>query len=138
MWSFTDRWCTINESGEYIKISQYKFKTIQEFEFYEKIHTQYDSHLDLIYRANFAKLFLDSKNIFNYHLTVRPGMFTDIVPDAAKKWNDVDFSNISLGDYSLIFPPALDAHHGAAHPGPLAHKSTAEDIYKEIINAYNK
>jgi hypothetical protein len=138
MWTFTNRWCTINKLGEYTIISQYKFKTIQELELYEKLFTEEDSQIDFIYRANFAKLFLDNKNVFNYHFTVSPKMFLNPLPDNVNKWNSVKFSDVSLDDYRLMFPPALDTQHGAPHPGPLAHKFAAGFIFKEITDAHNK
>lgn len=140
MWTFANRWCTLNELEEYVKISEYSFNTIQEFDLYDKIFTEYDLHLDMIYRANFAKLYLDKKDINNYHLTVSPKMFTynNVFPESAKQWNCVKFSDVSLDDYRLMFPPALDTKYGNPHPGPLAHKFAADFIYKEVTNAYNK
>lgn len=137
MWSFTNRWCTINELNKYTQISQYNISTMKEFELFDTVFTEYDLYLDLIYRSNFAKLFLDNKNIFNYHLTVNPKMLLTL-SDVVKKWNNVKFSDTNLDEFRLIFPPALDAEYGTPHPGIEAHRLVAMELYKELSDAHNK
>lgn len=140
MWTFPNRWCVINEFNQYTKISESDTKNIKELELYHKLLPDFDLTIDLFYRANFAKLFLDKKGIFNYHLSVAPNRFTNrnVIPKFVENWNLVNFSKINLSLSRANFPPALDTKHGNPHPGPLAHEFTANLIYREISNAHNK
>jgi hypothetical protein len=102
---------------------------------YDKVFTIADLQLDFIYRANFAKLYLDNKKLKNYHLSVDP---YESLPNVMPNWNMVNFSQIDLSMISYWMPKALDVANGSPHPGPEAHQIVATGLFEEISNAYNK
>jgi hypothetical protein len=134
MWSFIERWCILDFNIIYNSFSfnNSKIDTIMQF---DKVFTITDLQLDFIYRANFAKMYLDNKNLKNYHLSVKP---KDCCPEIMPVWNTVDFVNIDLTLISSQTPTALDTAHGRPHPGPEAHRIVAMKLCKEISNAHNK
>lgn len=133
MWSFTDRWCVfkdhksisrlVNDSGHDLVLQ------------YDKVFTITDLQLDFIYRANFAKMYLDNKNLKNYHLSVDPH---GCCPLNIPQWNSVNLLSVSMSGLQTHTAPALDILDGNPHPGPEAHQIVALKISKEIFNAYNK
>lgn len=135
MWSFIERWCILNcqSSGvTRLRLSGIDPDVMLQ---YDKIFTVHDLQLDFIYRANFAKMYLDNKNLKNYHLSVA----TDFcLPPVMPKWNVVDFIKINMTYMRYHTTPALDITNGNPHPGTEAHQIVAMGICNEISNAYNK
>lgn len=122
MWSFPDRWCTISESG----INRLQLE--ENIVAFDRVFTEYDLEFDLIYRANFAKLFLDRLNVKNYHLCVN----TDFCKVAdTLSWNLVSFDDINMCNIKLTVPPALDLDN--PHPGIEAHKIVADRLYVKML-----
>ena len=138
MWSFIERWCLFkNETSigsriTYSEMSKNPKLVMQ----YDQVFTLEDLQMDFIYRANFAKMFLDNKNLKNYHLSVNPTVFC---PKVMPVWNTVTISKIDLQFISRYVPRALDVGPlGAGHPGPEAHQIVATALVEEISNAHNK
>ena len=90
-----------------------------------------DLQLDFIYRANFAKFYLDNKNLKNYHMSVKP---EECFPTVVPQWNAVNFSNVSMTNIQRYTAPALDGNH----PGIEAHSILAMQLYNELFDAHNK
>ena len=109
--------------------------------FYNNYFTWYNAFYESYQQINFAKMYLDSKGIANYHTTCetlpytgiierrlpwfklfRENRFTEIAFETPS-WNTVDLHQIDLYDNG-----ALDNDH----PSVDAHKSMAEDIYNII------
>ena len=135
MWSFTERWCILNRQGNVatrLRLSEIDSGVMLQ---YDKIFTVHDLQLDFIYRANFAKMHLDNKNLKNYHLSVAPDF---CLPPVMPKWNIVDFIKINMTWLRDHNPPALDIASGNPHPGPEAHQILAQELCDEIFNAHNK
>ena len=134
MWSFINRWCILKDQTSFSRVVYSGFGEDAALQ-YDKIFTIEDLQLDFIYRANFAKMFLDNKNLKNYHLSVNPTMFC---PKVMPVWNTVTISKIDLQFISQYVPPALDIANGNPHPGPGAHQILAQGLCDEISNAHNK
>jgi hypothetical protein len=137
MWSFLERWCKIKNYTSIDRLTQTSegndFNNILSQ--YDKVFTFEDMQLDFIYRANFAKLYLDNKNLKNYHLSANP---PECCPKVMPVWNTVNFSNLSMCHIAVQHPPALDIANGNPHPGPGAHRIVAMGLCDEISNAHNK
>lgn len=103
--------------------------------YYKNFFSYYNTNIEAYQQINFAKLYLDSKGIKNYHVTCQDLPFTDLTSGdtllnpntksqlTAPHWNTVDLRHQPLYDRN-----ALDSHH----PSISAHEKIAEDIYKII------
>jgi hypothetical protein len=129
MWTFIERWCKINNdaSTNRVVVGSNPNVALQ----FDKVFTLDDLQLDFIYRANFAKMYLDNKNLKNYHMSVKPELYC---PDEMPVWNAVDFYKISLTYISHRMPPALDVKPGPPHPGPIAHEILATALLEDLLN----
>jgi hypothetical protein len=138
MWSFVERWCKIKNYTSIIRLislTSMENDPNDVLSQYDKVFTYEDMQLDFIYRANFAKLYLDNKNLKNYHLSVNPEEFClKVMP----VWNAVDFVDINLTFISSWTPKALDIANNGGHPGPEAHQIVAIELIEELSNAHNK
>lgn len=126
MWSFPDRWCCMSNTG----ITRIDLENRNTLIAYDNIFTEYDLEFDLVYRANFAKLFLDNRKIKNYHLCVNTD-YCKLVDDIS--WNAVVFSKINMCSIKLMHPPALDVIFGDYHPGVGAHYELTELLHTELL-----
>ena len=134
MWSFISRWCILKDQTSFSRVVYSGFGEDAALQ-YDKIFTIEDLQLDFIYRANFAKFYLDNKNLKNYHLSVN---LKDSSPKVMPTWNSVNFSKLSLTEMQKYTLPALDTANGNPHPGPEAHQIVAMGLCDEISNAHNK
>lgn len=109
--------------------------------FYNNYFTWYNAFYESYQQINFAKMYLDSKGIANYHTTCESLPYTGIIERqlpwlrffkennytetafAIPNWNTVDLHQIDTYDKG-----ALDNDH----PSVDAHKKMAEDIYNII------
>ena len=136
MWTFLERWCILTDSEVPDKSFSFNNSSLENIMQYDKVFTTEDLQLDFIYRANFAKLYLDKLNLKNYHLSVNP---EDICPKVMPKWNNVDFVDVNLALISSWTPKALDTGRNyGGHPGPKAHRIVATELIKELFDAHNK
>lgn len=137
MWSFLERWCKIKNYTSIDRLIQTSEGNDLNniLSQYDKVFTFEDMQLDFIYRANFAKLYLDNKNLKNYHLSVNP---PECCPKVMPVWNTVNVVNIDLLLISNLTPKALDVATGCPHPGPEAHRIVAMQLVEELSNAHNK
>jgi hypothetical protein len=137
MWAYITRWCILNDDTSVSRIAWPDMQKNYDLAMqYGKIFTLEDLQLDFIYRANFAKLFLDNKNLTNYHLSSAP---IECCPKILPMWNTVSISEIDMTYISQFVPRALDAHVGyIGHPGPEAHQIVATRLVKEMFDAHNK
>jgi len=156
MWSYFARTCFFENQKDYKRImpgnldwrvtegKQLKqirkdFKYNQDF--YNNYFTWYNAFYESYQQMNFAKMYLDSKGIANYHTTCetlpysgimekklpwfkffRENRYTEVA-FAIPNWNTVDLHQIDTYDQN-----ALDNDH----PSVDAHKKMAEDIYNII------
>ena len=135
MWTFLERWCILKDSEISNRSFSFNNSNLEDIMQYDKVFTTTDLQLDFIYRANFVKLYLDNKNLKNYHLSVHPPFcFPKVMP----VWNNVDFVDINLSLISSWTPKALDTGNFGGHPGPDAHRIVAVGLCDEISNAHNK
>lgn len=136
MWTFVERWCKIKNYTSIIRLTQTSMENDPNvLSQYDKVFTYEDMQLDFIYRANFAKLYLDNKNLKNYHLSVQPPF---CCPEIMPVWNTVDFVDIDLSLIGTWTPRALDTANFGGHPGPAAHQMVAIGLIEELSNAHNK
>lgn len=73
-------------------------------------------------KFNQIKMFLDSKQIANYHFHVDQDELEPF------KWNQFDMMPVDYANIRTKNPLAEDN----LHPGPRAHKELADDIFKQI------
>jgi lysophospholipase L1-like esterase len=156
MWSYFARTCFFENQKDYKRIipghlnwhvtKGKQLKQIREDiryckDFYNNYFTWYNAFYESYQQMNFAKMYLDSKGIANYHTTCETLPYTGIkekklhwfkffsenkhteIKFAVPSWNTVDLHQIDLYDHG-----ALDNDH----PSVDAHKKMAEDIYNII------
>jgi hypothetical protein len=149
MWSYFSRTCFWDDNGNFKRImpSSADWKkdsrnTRKDKDFcriyYENFFSYYNSNYESYQQINFAKMYLDTQGIKNYHTTVEVLPFVEDIYNSQllenKKlansklenlfqWNTVDLHHQKLYDNA-----ALDNEH----PSVDAHKKIAEDIYKII------
>ena len=156
MWSYFARTCFFENQKHYKRIipghlgwrvtKGKQLKQIREDlkyceNFYNNYFTWYNAFYESYQQINFAKMYLDSKGIANYHTTCETLPYTGIVEKdlpwfrffienrytetafAVPSWNTVDLHQIDTYDKG-----ALDNDH----PSVDAHKKMAEDIYNII------
>jgi hypothetical protein len=138
MWAYIERWCILNDDTSVSRIAWSDMRKNYDLTMqYDKIFTLEDLQIDFIYRANFAKMYLDNKNLKNYHLSAAP---IECCPKVMPVWNAVNISKIDLTYISQFVPRALDAGLGGntGHPGPEAHQIVAAGLIEELSDAHNK
>ena len=156
MWSYFARTCFFENQKDYKRIMPgninwrvTKGKQLKQIRvdknycenFYNNYFTWYNAFYESYQQMNFAKMYLDSKGIANYHTTCETLPYTGIkekklhwfkffsenkhteIKFAVPSWNTVDLHQIDLYDHG-----ALDNDH----PSVDAHKKMAEDIYNII------
>lgn len=133
MWSFLERWCILKDPTSISRLVLDKdYDAVLQ---YDKVFTITDLQLDFIYRANFAKLYLDSKNLKNYHLSVNP---EECIPGVIPQWNLVNLLDVNMAKIQHYTAPALDTVDENPHPGHEAHQIVASRLINEISYAHNK
>lgn len=141
-WTHTDRWCIIRDKDiEAFGIWNYgkakkdaRFGTMSQegindpitsiaTAFYEHIHDDEDRKQEMHRDIEFAKLYLNSKGIKNYHMTA------------------MNLNNNNIGGYSWFNTKILDVDVQKTkdqnqlasdnhHPGTKAHQIVAEKVFK--------
>lgn len=89
--------------------------------FYEHLYSDYDSILELRCRADHAKLYLDSKNITNFHALLSVTHVNTEICD----WSTVKFMDVDFDAIKNLHPYALDG----AHPNQAAHDQYAKELH---------
>jgi len=121
LWTYPNRWCTITEDSVEPFIHHKKDKRNQFY--YQFMHNDYDLLLDTFTRMNFAKMYLDRKEIKNLHFVVNSNMLKYI-----PEWSTVKFEELFSDDYRFKYPLGLDG----AHPGEESHEKFGLDIANKI------
>ena len=132
-WTFTDRFCVIRKDN-ILRLGVWhanpsKFateKTLNEKQqvstaFFSNVHDDNDMSLNQHYCIHYANLFLDSKKIKNYHIILHNYLRKDY------KFFDTKILEIDYLELIKNNPLAMDNDH----PGEMAHKLLAQDIFKE-------
>jgi hypothetical protein len=136
MWSFVERWCKIKNYTSIDRLTHNLMKSNPNvLSQYDKVFTFEDMQFDFIYRANFAKMYLDKLNLKNYHLSVNP---EECCLKVMPVWTVVDFIGINLSLMRIWTHRALDIANNGGHPGPEAHQMVAIGLIEELSNAHNK
>jgi hypothetical protein len=140
LWTYFTRSCVFQDDGSVRRIlvqdisclgmptDHRKWNKI----YYKNFYTDQEAIKDGYFRANFAKLYLDSIGIKNYHYTcvdsgTQPTGPSSIKP--APKWSCIDFPDIKF----INLDTALDE----MHPGINSQKRLAIDIYKDLNKNYD-
>tara|TARA_Y200000002_G_scaffold344230_1_gene317311 strand:- start:533 stop:1249 length:717 start_codon:yes stop_codon:yes gene_type:complete len=87
--------------------------------FYEHIYDDEDMKQEMLRNIQFAKLYLDTKQIKNYHMTLSYDQYT-------YKWFDTDLLPIDWQKIKDENPYAPDNQH----PGSQAHQIVAQEVFK--------
>lgn len=125
LWTYPHRDCILVDSNKIIQAT-----ARDNYNWYiEKIkHGDFDVYHQMWTYINYAKLYLDNKNISNYHFTID---FRYIVNPP--KFNIVYIEDLDFLKIRDQFDVALDKDH----PGKMGHLQTAKQM-KVKIDAYNK
>jgi len=123
LWSYIDRYCVIKKDDVHPFGVWNKDKSTKMY--YRHVHDNYDSCTDFHIRSNHIKLYLDAKQIFNLH-----GIINRSHVLYTPEWNSVDLIKVHMAEIKKMFEPAIDG----IHPGELAHKHFANELFKIINN----
>jgi len=132
MWSYVDRTCFFQDDNTFkrLMIQDVTNDAMPESSdkkytkgFYKRFYTRTDLLIETFMKINFAKLFLDTHGIKNYHFTCD----NDLVLNKAPVWN---CTNFTLPDALSGNMPdkALDNQH----PGPITHSTMASQMHNYI------
>ncbi len=132
-WSFIDRWCIIKDDDEIYQfgiwntekgrlLSGWSEQTLQgglskiATAFYEHIHDDEDRIQEMLRDIEFARLYLDSKGIKNYHMSVGKDAIIE------KNWFKTKILDIDW--------QSQDKAPDKVHPGIQTHKIVAQKIFE--------
>ena len=138
LWTYFSRSCVFAEDGSVRRLMSQDIsnnnisKNDRKWNkiYYNKFYTDQDAIKDGYFRANFAKLYLDSIGIKNYHYTCFEQQ--SIGPSSIKpapKWSCIDFPDIRFTPSDV----ALDR----LHPGIRSQHQMAMDIYEDLKTNYD-
>lgn len=133
LWSHIERFCIIRdpynkEKGYDVEHIAPHIKTKNSQYYFTRMYNENDHLIAFYTYANYVKMLLESKNIQNYQLTVKP--YHDSL---TFDWNNVKFLKTSLETDIRRSKEIFNDHaRDGSHPGVKAHKKFAELIYKEI------
>ena len=130
MWSYFDRTCFFQDDNTYRRLMGQDIANVTMSasdkkytkQFYKQFYTRTDLLIETFMKINFAKLFLDTHGIKNYHFTCDDMLTKMSVP----VWN---CANVTIPDgikHNVDF--ALDNQH----PGPVSHSIIASQIHNYI------
>lgn len=137
-WQWIFRHNTTNEERSNLpkkemKLIKAEYKLCMNY--YEKYFSYFNSNYESYQQINFAKMYLDSKGIKNYHTTCEqlPYSAADAkgLLKSAPKNNNVQIPNwntVNIHSQTLYDKNAADR----SHPSMKAHKKIARDIYNFI------
>jgi lysophospholipase L1-like esterase len=156
MWSYFARTCFFENQKHHKRIipgsldwritKGKQFKQIREDlkyceNFYNNYFTWYNAFYESYQQINFAKMYLDSKGIANYHTTCETLPYTGIIERqlhwfkffSENKFTEIEFT---VPSWNTVDLHQIDTYDKGAldndHPSVAAHKSMAEDIYNII------
>ena len=132
MWTYFSRSCFFQDDGSVkrIMVQDIPNRNIPFSDrewtksYYKTFYTAQDAIKDAYFRANFAKLYLDSIGIKNYHTTCHEQH--DIKMVKAPLWNNVELLDIG---FTL---PRIDIALDNEHPGLNSHKMYSNNLYNII------
>ena len=126
-WSFIDRWCIIRDQAiEEFGIwntdqKEYRIpETKTAKAFYEHIHDDEDRTQEMQRDIEFARLYLDSKGIKNYHMSVCKDLIVE------KNWFKTKILDIHWRKIKSQRKKGLDK----LHPGIEAHQIVAQKVFE--------
>tara|TARA_B100001094_G_C18109603_1_gene760379 strand:- start:685 stop:1320 length:636 start_codon:yes stop_codon:yes gene_type:complete len=132
-WSFIDRWCIIQKDDVHqfgiwntTNLNKRYSKTLPITKtataFYEHIHDDEDRIQEMQRGIEFSRLYLDSKGIKNYHMSVTQSL----VLDNPKSWFKTKILDVNWKKLKAGQEPGLDG----LHPGIKAHQIVAEKVFE--------
>jgi hypothetical protein len=132
MWTYFSRSCFFQDDGSVKRIMVQDISCLGmptdhrrwNKSYYKTFYTDQDAIKDAYFRANFAKLYLDSIGIKNYHTTCHEQH--DIKKVKAPLWNNVELLDIG---FTL---PRIDIALDNDHPGLNSHKMFYNNLYNII------
>lgn len=119
-WSYIDRHSLIKKHS-IEQVGPWKKDKISK-SFYKHLYDRHDRMWEFYSKFNQITMFLDSKQIANYHFHVDQDELEPF------KWNQFDMMPVDYANIRTKNPLAEDN----LHPGPRAHKELADDIFKQI------
>ena len=120
LWSHKDRWCVFDNDRTHQVNAWNSDKRSRSF--FKFLHNNIDMSIDLHSRIHYVNMYLNNKNIKNFHL------YADTNYKTAYKWFDVDMLHTDMKECRSTNPPAKYDHH----PGIQAHIMFANQVYNEI------
>ena len=139
-WQWITRHKTTNE--ERSNLPKKRMKEIRDeyklcMDYYEKYFSYFNSNYESYQQINFAKMYLDSKGIKNYHTTCERLPFREDfkyinsiakLPPKKTKVEIPNWNTVNLHSQTLYDKNAADG----SHPSVKAHKKIAQDIFNFI------
>jgi len=140
LWTYFSRSCVFQDDGSVkrIMVQDIPNKNMPKQHrnwnkiYYKDFYTDQEAIKDGYFRANFAKLYLDSIGIKNHHYTCSESNTQPTGPRSIKPaptWSCIDFPDIRF----KLKDRALDG----MHPGVLSQEQLAIDIYKDLNKSYD-
>lgn len=128
-WSFIDRWCVI-QKGDIHHFGLWNTSsgrnglpiTKTATAFYEHIHDDEDRIQEMQRDIEFARLYLDSKGIKNYHMSVKK----ELIFNNPKSWFKTKILDVNWKKIKAEQEKGLDG----LHPGPKAHQIVAGKVFE--------
>ena len=121
-WTFVDRDCFFDRVP---RISPW-LRDLPSKLYYRYFWSNLDRHYDFFNRADHVDRYLTSKKIKHYNIQTLGGSSlggTDYRPEKIPNWCEVDFLPMDINTNGI--DQALDK----MHPGPLTHKTFANDVF---------
>ena len=130
MWSYFNRTCFFQDDNTYRRLmaqditNNNKSASDKKYtkRFYKQFSTETDLLIETFMKINFAKLFLDTHGIKNYHFTCD----NRLLQMAPPVWN---CANVTIPDGSKH---NVDVALDNQHPGPMSHSIIASQIHNYI------
>ena len=141
LWTYFDRSCIFQDDGSNKRLmiqdvtNLYINDELRKYtkEYYKKYHTNTNAIHESYLNINYAKLYLDSIGIKNYHFTCSNDVnMNNFVKSIFFKWNNVDM--LDKLDYTKC---RTDSALDKLHPGITSQKNIANEIHKLIKEENN-
>ena len=134
LWTNFSRTTFNTEKNKWFDIGPHSLATRKKTKssiFYKHLYYDFNQNIENYSAINFAKLYLDSKGVKNYHF-----IWTTIPLEHMEvpQWNSVDIQYINIRDSENPNYIHLDYACDDMHPGPQTQNLIAYTMYNTILN----
>jgi hypothetical protein len=122
MWTHASRWCIIRDDE--IEDIAFYMDSPTSNTYYKTYYDKQDANIDLNLRMSHVSMYLNSKDIKNYHAVYKDTDFQRIEFNTANIIDTVP----SLNNLKLKYPKGSDNKH----PGEQAHAEFADNLFEKL------